>query len=136
MPATRTVPPPKKKGRGLSHGQFSSCKQLFLGLLLGFLLSGLVLAAEFLAEFFNTAHRVYELLFTRIKRMRGTRYIDVVYRVLVTIFPLDGLGRPDRRTCQDGKVGRLIFENDLAVFGMNVGFHNLNFVDCCTGSQS
>jgi hypothetical protein len=93
---------------------------LFLFLFVG----ALVAFAELFAEFFDSAHRVNELLLARVKRMGCAGNVDVYDRVFVAVFPLNRFFRRfHRRTRQNSEVSGLVLENNGLVFGVNVVSH-------------
>jgi len=69
-------------------------RELFLAALF---LKRLVVASKFLLELLDSTQSVDELLLTSIKRVRGTRNINEVDRIFVSVFPLNRLFSGDRR---------------------------------------
>ena len=97
---------------------------LYLGFL--FLFAGVVVSTELLAEFFDSAHRVNELLFSGVEWVRGAGNINEVNVVLVAVFPLNCFGCANGRLGKYGKIRGLVFEDDRAIFfRVRVVFHHL-----------
>ena len=74
-----------------------------------------VASAELLLELLDAAHRVNKLLFTGVERVRVAGDVNVVDRVLVSVFPLDRVLGSDRRTSQNCEVSLIVFEDDFSI---------------------
>jgi hypothetical protein len=95
-----------------------------------FFIKRLVISSKFLLELLNTTECVNELLLTGVKRVRSTRNIDEVDRILVSVFPLDRLFSGDRRLSQNRKICNFVFENYRTIIWVNIRFHGSTRLAC------
>lgn len=79
----------------------------------------------FLFELVNTTRGVYQHVLTRKERVRRIGDLELDERILIAIFPFDGLFGRGRRTAQEGVAIAHVLENNQAVaFGVKSFFHN------------
>ena len=81
------------------------------------------LLAVTLAELVDLPRGLQDMLFAGVKRMRIARDLEFDERVLVTVFPLDGVTRGHGGARQDREIRRDILEHDFSVLGVYILFH-------------
>src|SRR5699024_12421735 len=82
-----------------------------------------LLHAVALAELLDLAGGVENVLLAGVERVCGAGHVQLDQRVLVAVFPGDGVTGFDRGTAEEGEVAADVLENNRAVGGMNVLFH-------------
>ena len=75
-------------------------------------------------ELVDAAAGVQRLLLAGVERMGMARDIHLDQRVLVAVFPLDGVLGRDRLARQEREVGRQVLEHHLEIVGMDIGLHD------------
>jgi hypothetical protein len=79
-------------------------------------------SAELLAEFFNAAGGIDDLVFAGVERVRFSGNLDLHERICFT-FELDGFASVDGRTGNEFEIAGQIVEHDFAIFRVSIFFH-------------
>src|SRR5258706_6025704 len=84
---------------------------------------GRALAGITLLELVDASGGIHDLLLARVERMGFGRDLDLVDRILLAVFPLDGFVGRDRGAGHEAEVAARVEENNFAVIGVNAVFH-------------
>src|SRR5690606_34284799 len=76
-----------------------------------------------LAELVDATAGVHQLVLAGVERMRSRGDFDLDQRIFIAVLPLHGLFAGERGTGEDLEVRGHVLEDDVAVFGMDVGLH-------------